>query len=89
MEDQENDPITMDWLKAVVRGFDVSTNGHVGGVRAKDFVVLVKRTPAGKCLVTIEDVDSDERVAGSVRTRTQFVRMASVVGLPLRGICTA
>lgn len=87
--DQENDPITMDWLKAVVRGFDVSTNGHVGGVRAKDFVVLVNRTPNGKCLVTIQAVDADEHIAGSIRTRTQFVRMASVVGLPLRGICTS
>lgn len=89
MENQENAPITMEWLENVVRGFMTASNGSVGGVRTQDFDVLVNRLETGKCLVTITAHDTDQHIAGSIRTRTQFIRMASVVGLPLRGICTA
>jgi len=87
--DQENDPITMKWLEHVVRGFTAVSNGSVGGVRAEDFNVLVNRLETGKFLVTITAHDTDLLVSGSIRTRTQFIRMAAFVGLPLRGVCTS
>lgn len=87
--DQENDPITMDWLTAIVRGLQACSNKLVASVRAEDFDVLVHRQPNGAFAVTLTSHDGGGHVNGSIRTRTQFIRMASVVGLPLRGICTS
>lgn len=86
MEDQENDPITFDWLESIIRGF--MTVGMVGGVYAKDWRVTAHRQPNGGFAFSIVG-ENGEYANANCKTRTQFIRLASVVGLPLRGICTS
>lgn len=77
------EPLCLDWLERVVRGFVCTYARTMGGVMAEDFHVTAHVQQDGRIgvIMTAED---GAYAKGLCRTRDHFRALASVVGLPLR-----
>ena len=80
-----NELLTWEWLEQAVRGFLVSYNRTVGSVFAEDWRVTVY-AHGDTFAVSIVGENGESTSATRVKTRRQFVLLAAVHGVPLRGV---
>ena len=77
------EPLCLEWLERVVRGFVCTSARTMGGVMAKDFCVTASVVGSGVVNVCIT-AENGDYARGSCRTRNHFRALASVAGLPIR-----